>query len=249
MGVALGRSKVLKAEMQDRYAGDIGDFIKLGLLRSLSNGRQLGVAWYRYPDEVHNSDGRHISYLKRGGELASLDPELFAHLESVALGNRKISALMPALAGAISSDDSLALASVPAKFRREWRSKWFSKVLTDLEGCDIVFADPDNGLVDDADHRKGALKFGKQIPLAEAIQLAEGRCAVVYHHNTRRAGGHDAEVDYWISQFPMRTLAVRANAYSCRTFFILNPDAEVEDRVKQFCRMWSKLRVFQHISR
>jgi len=45
--------------MQDRYAGDVGDFVKLGLLRAISPGRKLGVAWYRYPDEAHNGDGRH----------------------------------------------------------------------------------------------------------------------------------------------------------------------------------------------
>lgn len=29
--------------MQDRYAGDIGDYVKLALLRSLSDGHRLGV--------------------------------------------------------------------------------------------------------------------------------------------------------------------------------------------------------------
>jgi hypothetical protein len=25
-------------------------------------GERLGVAWWLYPDEVHNADGRHIGY-------------------------------------------------------------------------------------------------------------------------------------------------------------------------------------------
>ena len=34
--------------MQDRYAGDIGDFGKFGLLRALSSaGLSIGVNWYR----------------------------------------------------------------------------------------------------------------------------------------------------------------------------------------------------------
>ena len=49
--------------MQDRYTGDIGDYVKCGLLRALAGGRNLGVAWYLFPDEDHNSDGRHIDYL------------------------------------------------------------------------------------------------------------------------------------------------------------------------------------------
>ena len=37
--------------MQDRYAGDIGDYGKLGLLRSLSRtGLRIGVNWYLTPD-------------------------------------------------------------------------------------------------------------------------------------------------------------------------------------------------------
>ena len=66
--------------MQDRYAGDVGDFVKLGLLRALSPGRKLGMAWYRYPDESHNGDGRHITYLdqpQRAKELLnSAEPQL-----------------------------------------------------------------------------------------------------------------------------------------------------------------------------
>jgi hypothetical protein len=46
--------------MQDRYAGDIGDFVKLAILRALAPGWHLGVAWWLYPDESHNGDGRHI---------------------------------------------------------------------------------------------------------------------------------------------------------------------------------------------
>ena len=46
--------------MQNRYAGDIGDYGKLGLLRSLSRtGLRIGVNWYLTPDEDRNGDGRH----------------------------------------------------------------------------------------------------------------------------------------------------------------------------------------------
>ena len=51
--------------MQNRYTGDIGDFAKYGLLRALSKGKRLGVAWYLYPDEEDNTDGRHIDYLQQ----------------------------------------------------------------------------------------------------------------------------------------------------------------------------------------
>lgn len=187
--------------MQDRYAGDVGDYVKLGLLRALAVDRKLGVVWYRFPDEDHNKDGRHITYLDKPEHYRQFDPTLFEHLRRVVVNARSISSLLPVLPGAASYLDSVDSSLVPARQRREWRRAWFSRALDQTSGCDIVFADPDNGIVDNADKRKGLAKFGKQMPLSEVQSLADGRCAVVYHHNTRRAGGHDAEVDYWLGRF------------------------------------------------
>ena len=50
--------------MQNRYAGDVGDFGKLGMLRALAQSDlKVGVNWYLVPDENHNDDGKHIGYL------------------------------------------------------------------------------------------------------------------------------------------------------------------------------------------
>lgn len=232
--------------MQDRYAGDVGDFVKLGLLRALGVERRLGVVWYRFPDEDHNKDGRHINYLDLPERYRSLDPELFDHLRQVVVNTRTIGSLLPALPGATSYDESVDSSRISARQRRDWRCQWFSRALDRVSGCDIVFADPDNGIVDDADKRKGLAKFGKQMPLSEVKSLADGRCAVVYHHNTRRAGGHDAEVDYWLGNFGVPGMAVRATAYSPRTFFVLNPDQETAARVVDFCKRWQGLKVRMH---
>lgn len=232
--------------MQDRYAGDVGDFVKLGLLRALSPGRQLGVAWYRYPDEDHNGDGRHITYLDQPDRYESLDPILFRHLRNITREARSIKSLYPVLDGAISSDESVDGGVIPPRERRAWRFAWFNRVLEKLSPCDVVFADPDNGIIDDNDQRKGRAKFGKQMPLSEVQTLAHGRCAVIYHHNTRRRGGHDAEVDHWLGEIGMPGLAVRATAYSPRTFFVLNPDGDIEGRVREFCQRWTGLKVRLH---
>lgn len=234
--------------MQDRYAGDVGDFVKLGLLRAISPGRRLGVAWYRFPDEGHNGDGRHIGYLDHAQKYEALDPELFNHLKNVVSRERSIASLLPILEAAASADKSLDVTGVPAKARRAWRKDWFSNVLNDLSGCDIVFADPDNGIIDDQDTRKGSSKFGKQMPLEEVRALAADRCAVIYHHNTRRSGGHDAEVDYWLDEIGLPGFSVRATRYSPRTFFVLNPDEEIRDRATVFCNRWSGMKVRMHLT-
>ena len=75
--------------MQDRYAGDIGDFMKFGLLRALADesGLRLGVNWYLTGDESHNADGKHVTYLDPANSFhASLkrrDPDLMARLAGV----------------------------------------------------------------------------------------------------------------------------------------------------------------------
>ncbi len=52
--------------MQDRYAGDAGDFGKLGMLRQIAGaGLKVGINWYRTykPQEHVKGDGKHIGYL------------------------------------------------------------------------------------------------------------------------------------------------------------------------------------------
>src|SRR5439155_16365192 len=76
--------------MQNRYAGDIGDYIKLALLRAISPDHRLGVLWYLYPDEGHNEDGRHIAYLRDPNRWRHLDPALFDALPVIVGGERSV---------------------------------------------------------------------------------------------------------------------------------------------------------------
>lgn len=232
--------------MQDRYAGDVGDFVKLGLLRALSPGHQLGIVWYRYPDESHNGDGRHTTYLDQPHRYEHLDPILFSHLRNITKEARSINSLLPVLEGVVSSDEVVDTSTISPRERRDWRNAWFKRVMDQLSNCDLVFADPDNGIIDDGDWRKGQAKFGKQIPLAEVKALAQDRCTVIYHHNTRRRGGHDAEVDHWLNEIGMPSMAVRATAYSPRTLFVLNPSEEVRNRIDEFSKGWASLKVRLH---
>lgn len=227
--------------MQDRYAADIGDYVKFALLRRLSQGRHLGIAWYLHPN---TRDGDHIHYLSNAEHWRSLDSSLFDKLRDISLRNRSVAELeRSGLVNAKFSGARLDCAQIAFHDRDKWRRNWFAAVKRDLEGCDLVFADPDNGLVDDQARRRTRSVFCKQLPLAEARALSEGRVAVIYHHNTRRKGGHTEEVKWWIDQFGCSAIAVRANAYRCRTFFILNPDDEIRGRALSFCATWAAHKV------
>jgi hypothetical protein len=49
--------------VQDRYAGDIGDFQKYALLKALSEkDLRLAVIWYLNPDVEGNADGSFMAY-------------------------------------------------------------------------------------------------------------------------------------------------------------------------------------------
>ncbi|TCH98928.1 hypothetical protein EJV46_10265 [Roseococcus sp. SYP-B2431] len=222
--------------MQNRYVGDIGDYMKLALLRTLLPDRSLGVAWWLYPDENHNSDGRHISYLDQPLLWRSLDPPLFDHLKAVvASGMRQVAALEheALLPGARFFSEPMPTVGSRAQ-RREARLAWFERLQHTLEDCDLLFLDPDNGL-ETKNFDLGAPLSGKSVALSELRSLRRpGRTLISYHHQTRRPGGHAVELDHWGAR--LRAVgfaevdAVRAGAYSPRAFFLLDADVELRDR-------------------
>lgn len=228
--------------MQHRYVGDIGDYFKFGLLRALANGKQLGIVWYLYPDEDHNKDGRHTSYLEDAAKWAGFDPKLYDSLKQIVDNDeRSLEAVEHAriLGDAQYASTKLEVENVSVSKKRDWRENWFRIVQQQLNGCNVIFADPDNGLCPDDRFSHGRTKDWKRIPFHEVMALAEGRTAVIYHHNTRFKGGHHAEVHYWLDQMPTESIAIRVKPYSPRTFFIVNPTPEITLAAKQFVSTWS----------
>ena len=75
--------------MQDRYAGDVGDFGKIGMLRCIEMcGVRIGVNWYLVEDESHNQDGKHVGYLQ-DNKFVGLDEELRKGLASLIKDNNR----------------------------------------------------------------------------------------------------------------------------------------------------------------
>lgn len=209
-------------------------------------GRRLGVAWYLYPDEGHNADGKHTTYLDQPKKWRALDSELFDSLRRIVNTDRTVARIEgDEILDARFHSDEIRTSDFVAAKRSQHRTDWFETVLSKLAGCDLVFADPDNGVIDDNPVRRKQRTFGKQMPISEVRALAAGRSAVIYHHNTRFPGGHDLEVQRWLGEFG-NAVAIRANAYNCRTFFILNPDNELRDRAAKFAARWQGHKVRLH---
>ena len=226
--------------MQNRYTGDIGDFAKYGLLRALADERRLGVAWYLYPDETHNKDGRHTDYLDHPDQWRHLDPELFDSLHSIVQSGRRT--VKDIEQSGLFSE--AVFSGQPLKFngnkqeRSAQREAWFQATLNDLSDCDLVFADPDNGLRENEVYQHGAVKHWKSIPLAEVRALSAGRAAIIYHHNTRFRGGHAKEIQHWLDHLGPDSVALYWRKTSPRTFFIVHPTQDIRHRIDEFVDKW-----------
>ena len=227
--------------MQDRYVGDIGDFVKYALLRALSTGMKLGVAWYLHPDEHKSAHGRYREYLSRPTEWRSLDEVLFNKLKWIVESERSVVAVQEAsiLPNAVFAGEPLDIAGVPWRQRPSWRREWFKRVQQSLKGCDVVFADPDNGIRFDSRFPPTLKKSAKSISECEVRVLSTGRPTVVYHHNTRRPGGQHAEIADWQQRLPGRVYAYYWRRWSNRTFFVVNADSEMVARLETFAKRWN----------
>jgi hypothetical protein len=128
--------------MQNRYAGDIGDFGKLGLLRVMAqSGLKVGINWYLTENEDHNNDGKHIAYLTNP-MYDICDPELRGKLGYMVFGNQRSVQTMEKLnliPGCVYFNQV-----VPRNIKD--RTAWHQLAMLQLSRVDIVFLDPDNGL-------------------------------------------------------------------------------------------------------
>ncbi|WP_087431058.1 hypothetical protein [Collinsella sp. An307] len=182
------RQEVLrKKTMQNRYTGDIGDFSKLGLLRALqAAGLSIGLNWYLTPDETHNTDGRHVDYLKQE-KYRACDPGLWLGLKAIVDGeNREVSYMEDDdILRASFFSDCLDFRGKKKAKRIDDRAEWFEKSLSKMASNDIVCVDPDNGLV--VPSAKGRPKENKYVlPEELAAYYAQGSTVVYYQHKARR---------------------------------------------------------------
>lgn len=138
-----------------------------------------------------------MSYLAEPGRWRSRDPELFDALKRLVEGPQRSVAKLEAaglFSGATFYGKRIPTAGKGAD-RRSARA-WFAAAIDAVESCDLVFLDPDNGL-ETSTYEPGHSKAGKSVALNELQALRRpGRTLIVYHHQTRMAGGHLFELGF-----------------------------------------------------
>lgn len=186
--------------MQNRYVGDVGDFGKYATLRMLTGMHperslrlRLGVIWYLVPDET-GPVGRHSKYLLPGHRwavaLMDCDPALYWRLKAlIDRDERNVEAV--SRAGILPDDTVFFERIVPSGRRTEpnrHRRAWFVSALGTVDACDLVFFDPDNGLV--GNHSAELHRPQKYAFLEEVERIVARRQSVlVYHHLGRSQPG------------------------------------------------------------
>ena len=175
-----------------------------------------------------------------------LDCELFDRLKQLVFEDRRsvaeieLSGLLPR--NTLFANERLNIKMGANAMARHWCADWFKRTKDKLSSCEVIFADPDNGLYQI--ERFSEAQFGnrqddwKRLPIKEALELAAGRPAILYHHNTRRHGGHVKEIRYWMKELGNCSHAFRWRRYSPRTFFLLNATDSMVDRLTDFADKW-----------
>jgi hypothetical protein len=130
--------------MKHQYFGDINDYRKYGLLRSLTgpNTLSLAVCWM-LTEADSSSDGALTQYLEKPAAWRRYDPVLFDCLSKCISGGleRNVQALCEsALLGKVTYFADLLTDELST------RTGYFQRFLEKARGVDLVFFDPDNGM-------------------------------------------------------------------------------------------------------
>jgi hypothetical protein len=168
--------------MKDQYFGDVNDFRKYGLLRSLAipNRLHLGVCWM-LTDSDGRTDGSQLAYLANPKKYRQNDPQLFEWLrEAVYNGERRVVRVeQGALLGSTCFQSEIL-----TDCERE-RDEYFTKCAALFAHCDLVFFDPDNG-IEVPSTLRGRRNSRKYLYWEELCStLAAGPSVLIYQHFIR----------------------------------------------------------------
>lgn len=168
--------------MKNQYFGDIDDYLKYGLLRSIIQVARLRltVCWMLTPDDGR-SDGGKTAYLSDPAEWRRYDADLFDVLkDAVSTGARNIAVAETGqiLPGAVYHSGILC-------DDLESRRQYFDQLKPRIAASELVFFDPDNGM-EVKSKPKGRKGSSKYLYWDEVEQMsALGKSLIVFQHFAR----------------------------------------------------------------
>jgi hypothetical protein len=173
--------------VKDQYFGDVNDFFKYGLLRSLTipDRLSLGVCWMLTEPDGGTND-KLLAYLDQPKKYRHCDPGLFDWLRQVVVVEED--------RGTARIAESTLLGSALFKpgyvtDNKHQRSEYFSECASRFAGCDLIFFDPDNGLEikSTPQGRKGSCKYLYWNEVCATF--GAGSSVLIYQHFIREKRG------------------------------------------------------------
>jgi len=218
--------------MQNRYVGDVGDFLKYGLLNFLFQKQsacpkpKLGVNWYLVPDEKNKADGKYTDYLKPENRfskrLQECNPKLYRQMNEIVFVKKKRN-ITEIEKGNVLPKRTIFY-SEPIGYDNTSRQKRHQEALKKLGKADVVFLDPDNGIETVKMHSAGEIS-PKHVLFQEIVDYYKrGQSVIIYNHKSMQN-----EKTYQERFGKLRSLAgkaatiyiLRAHRYTCRDFVFL----------------------------
>lgn len=219
--------------MKNQYAGDVGDYTKLGILRRLENaGFSIGLNWYLTPDESEHSktftDGKHTKFLKY--DCDTPDKNLHCALKQIVeSNNRSVTRLERA-----KLFENVLFWNKMLEVKN--RDEWHSEALKKLQKQDVIFLDPDNGLEvkSTKPYSKNANKYTTYKEVAD--YYAKGSTVIIYNHRDRKPEGEYLKRFYRFKNMEetkdAKMFYLRASRYSVRDYLFLVQERHFSDLEK-----------------
>ena len=169
--------------MKDQYFGDINDYRKYGLLRSISHGGDIRLlaAWMLTPDDG-STDGKFISYLKETKKWSKYDQALYHSLKEILVHNQKRQVSLIEETELLPNTEFFTF-HVPDSGSE--RDAWFNSLAEQARCSNFVFLDPDNGL-EVKSRPYGRKNSSKYLYWREVSSLwRSGKSLLIYQHFIR----------------------------------------------------------------
>lgn len=162
--------------MKNQYFGDLRDYLKYSLLRTLGRELSVAVCWLLTEDD-QGTDGRKTGYLDSPNVWRKFDPPIFDFLaQAVADEQRNVDVLDQAT---LLGDNSSFFSEIVPTDGLE-RCRYFDRFVQHARGVDLVFFDPDNGI------EPRSAKGPKYIHWHELDRASlQGHSLLIYQHFPR----------------------------------------------------------------
>lgn len=222
--------------MRDQYVGDLGDFGKYALLRFLTGqDLKLGVVWYYRPN-VPGQDSDHHNY----AGYRRADPQLYDLLQALIHNHGRFVRCVEEFDVLPGNTryfrDLLDYAGIPpGAQRQQFRERWLHDALQATNDVDVVYLDPDVGLIPYAVDVHSPKGCNYAHPNDIGLFLEHGKSVVLYQTIRGRSVGQRIDAARALlpmqSTQPNKQIRLIALQFNTRLFIIL-PQQEHRERIK-----------------